>query len=150
VFGSERLTGALLDRLTHHVHIHEMNGDSFRLEQSKRRIREVQPTTGQAKATGAPSCEDLPVGGFSTSSERKRLVNQIAAVSFERIELIAISRRRLEFWFSGTFGRDNGGEPKTSRHFAAFGVLGRYRLLLLRDFRFGDYTSASVAPLTFF
>ena len=28
VFGSERLTGALLDRLTHHVHILEMNGDS--------------------------------------------------------------------------------------------------------------------------
>ena len=30
VFGSERLTGALLDRLTHHVHILEMNGDSYR------------------------------------------------------------------------------------------------------------------------
>ena len=29
VFASERLTGALLDRLTHHVHILEMNGDSF-------------------------------------------------------------------------------------------------------------------------
>ena len=26
-----RLTGALLDRLTHHVHILEMNGDSYRL-----------------------------------------------------------------------------------------------------------------------
>jgi DNA replication protein DnaC len=35
VFGSERLTGALLDRLTHHVHILEMNGDSYRLKQSK-------------------------------------------------------------------------------------------------------------------
>ena len=33
VFGSERLTGALLDRLTHHVHILEMNGDSYRLNQ---------------------------------------------------------------------------------------------------------------------
>jgi len=31
VFASERLTGALLDRLTHHVHILELNGDSFRL-----------------------------------------------------------------------------------------------------------------------
>ena len=31
VFGSERLAGALLDRLTHHVHILEMNGDSYRL-----------------------------------------------------------------------------------------------------------------------
>ena len=33
-FGSERLTGALLDRLTHHVHILEMNGESFRLKHS--------------------------------------------------------------------------------------------------------------------
>ncbi len=43
VFGSERLTGALLDRLTHHVHIPEMNGDSFRLKDSKRRISDDQP-----------------------------------------------------------------------------------------------------------
>ena len=35
VFGSERLTGALLDRLTHHVHILEMNGDSYRLRRSR-------------------------------------------------------------------------------------------------------------------
>jgi len=40
VFGSERLTGALLDRLTHHVHILEMNGESFRLKHSR---------TGRAK-----------------------------------------------------------------------------------------------------
>lgn len=37
VLGSERLTGALLDRLTHHVHILEMNGDSYRLKDSKRK-----------------------------------------------------------------------------------------------------------------
>lgn len=35
LFGSERLTGAILDRLTHHVHILEMNGESFRLRQSR-------------------------------------------------------------------------------------------------------------------
>ena len=35
VFGSERLTGPLLDRLTHHVHILEMNGDSYRLRHSR-------------------------------------------------------------------------------------------------------------------
>ena len=35
VFGAERLTGAILDRLTHHVHILEMNGESYRLRQSK-------------------------------------------------------------------------------------------------------------------
>ena len=32
---SERLTGALLDRLTHHVHILEMNGESYRLKHSR-------------------------------------------------------------------------------------------------------------------
>ena len=43
VFASERLTGALLDRLTHHVHILEMNGDSYRLKQSKRRRSRTHP-----------------------------------------------------------------------------------------------------------
>ena len=37
IFGSERLTGALLDRLTHHVHILEMNGESYRLNQRQKR-----------------------------------------------------------------------------------------------------------------
>ena len=37
VFASERLTGALLDRITHHVHILEMNGESYRLRQSRSR-----------------------------------------------------------------------------------------------------------------
>lgn len=36
VFGCERLTGALLDRLTHHSNILEMNGQSYRLAESKR------------------------------------------------------------------------------------------------------------------
>ena len=35
VFGSERLTGALLDRLTHRVHILEMNAESYRLRHSR-------------------------------------------------------------------------------------------------------------------
>ena len=34
VMGSERLTGALLDRLTHHIHILEANGENYRLRQS--------------------------------------------------------------------------------------------------------------------
>jgi DNA replication protein DnaC len=47
VFGSERLTGALLDRLTHHVHILEMNGDSYRLRQSKHRRRSLSSDASQ-------------------------------------------------------------------------------------------------------
>ena len=42
-FGTERLTGALLDRLTHHVNILEMNGDSYRLGQSRARKIEAAP-----------------------------------------------------------------------------------------------------------
>jgi DNA replication protein DnaC len=39
ILGSERLTGALLDRLTHRVHILEANGESYRLREAKNRIR---------------------------------------------------------------------------------------------------------------
>jgi transposase len=45
VFGNERLTGALLDRLTHHVHILEMNGESYRLKSSKTKRRQTKKTT---------------------------------------------------------------------------------------------------------
>ena len=38
VCGSERLTGAMLDRLTHRVHIIEANGPSYRLEESRKRL----------------------------------------------------------------------------------------------------------------
>jgi len=37
IFGSERLTGALLDRLTHRCHIIEANGESYRLRQAKKK-----------------------------------------------------------------------------------------------------------------
>ena len=54
VCGSERLTGAMLDRLTHRVHILEANGESYRLRQSRRRLRKAartQPSelTGQSE-----------------------------------------------------------------------------------------------------
>lgn len=39
VLGSERLTGAMLDRLTHRVHILEANGESFRLKDAKKRLK---------------------------------------------------------------------------------------------------------------
>jgi DNA replication protein DnaC len=54
IFQSPRLTGALLDRLTHHVHILEMNGDSYRLKQSKARRRHDNPSPDHetGKTTG--------------------------------------------------------------------------------------------------
>jgi len=39
VLGSERLTGVLLDRLTHRVHILEADGQSYRLADAKRRLK---------------------------------------------------------------------------------------------------------------
>jgi DNA replication protein DnaC len=37
VFGDERLTAALLDRLTHHAHLIELVGESFRFRQRMQR-----------------------------------------------------------------------------------------------------------------
>ena len=45
VCGSERLTGAMLDRLTHRVHIIEANGESYRLGQSRKRLARRKKTT---------------------------------------------------------------------------------------------------------
>jgi len=42
VLGSERLTGALLDRLTHKVHIIEANGESFRLQEAMLRQKRTR------------------------------------------------------------------------------------------------------------
>ena len=54
VFGSERLTGELLDRPTHHVHILEMNGESYRLATSKKAQRR-QTHAPQNHAPNAPT-----------------------------------------------------------------------------------------------
>jgi DNA replication protein DnaC len=40
VLGNERLTGAALDRLTHRCHILETSGESYRLQDAKRRRRQ--------------------------------------------------------------------------------------------------------------
>jgi DNA replication protein DnaC len=56
VFGSERLTGALLDRLTHHVHILQLNGESYRLKTSQsrqHRARAARQTVPAANPEGA-------------------------------------------------------------------------------------------------
>ena len=67
IFGSERLTGALLDRLTHRCHIIEANGESYRLRQSKKRTKSFneQQTINQrekeidSRNTGAISFEQV-------------------------------------------------------------------------------------------
>ena len=51
VLGSERLTGAALDRLTHRCHIIEANGESFRLQDARKRAPARQ---GQARTASQP------------------------------------------------------------------------------------------------
>ena len=60
VFGCERLTGALLDRLTHRGHILEANGPSYRLRQSKRRLEQgkIRPEEAEPTDSGEPGPED--------------------------------------------------------------------------------------------
>lgn len=53
VCGSARLTGAMLDRLTHRVHILEANGESFRLKDSQRRIRQRRKRTDSKQTMNA-------------------------------------------------------------------------------------------------
>jgi len=55
VLGSERLTGALLDRLTHRVHILEMNGESYRFRESVRRLGKK---TARQQTTNADKTEN--------------------------------------------------------------------------------------------
>jgi DNA replication protein DnaC len=59
VFGSPRLSGALLDRLTHHDHILELNGESYRLKQSKARRRRDPSHAGEAAAAVDPETGEI-------------------------------------------------------------------------------------------
>lgn len=52
MLGNERLTGALLDRLTHKVHILEANGESYRLKEAKQRRRgKTSPSKTSSRKT---------------------------------------------------------------------------------------------------
>jgi DNA replication protein DnaC len=53
VLGSERLTGAMLDRLTHRVQIIEANGESYRLRESKKRQRRESPRDARGSREGS-------------------------------------------------------------------------------------------------
>ena len=67
VLGSERLTGALLDRLTHHVHILTMNADSYRLKQSAgRRRAETGTNAGAAQNQATADTVDPDTGDPDT------------------------------------------------------------------------------------
>ena len=74
VFRSERLTGALLDRLTHHVHILELNGESYRLRQSKGRrpaaevAARIPATAVLAEELAAPPSSGADAGRHPTTS----------------------------------------------------------------------------------
>lgn len=46
IFQGERMTAALLDRLTHHCHIFEMNGESYRFKES---MNKKQPKASRPK-----------------------------------------------------------------------------------------------------
>ena len=61
VLASERLTGALLDRLTHHVSILTMNGDSYRLKQSAGRRSARRAEQNQATVSAAPDTGGIPL-----------------------------------------------------------------------------------------
>ena len=56
VFGSERPTGALLVRLTHRGHIMEMNGESYRLKQSRLAVTTRQPAIPLTPRLHRPRC----------------------------------------------------------------------------------------------
>jgi len=70
VFGSERLTGALLDRLTHHVHILECNGESYRLKHArgskKAKADKTRPNAWPRGPTGPSHARvtDSPIEGL--------------------------------------------------------------------------------------
>ena len=53
VLGSERLTGAVLDRLTHRCHILESSGESYRLKDVRRRA-------GGRQASGQKPADSMP------------------------------------------------------------------------------------------
>jgi DNA replication protein DnaC len=59
VMGSERMTGALLDRLTHRVHILEMNGESYRFRESVRRIGKRPAKAGNNDETEVKAEENV-------------------------------------------------------------------------------------------
>ena len=127
VFGSERLTGALLDRLTHHVNILEMNGESYRLNQSRRSTgtcRNARFRPGSELAVKRPRVRTeihRPRAGASVSRHRScRLIS--GAPSRSRPSALALSeghlQRRLFGGPGGAAGTGRAG-PDGQHHWPA-------------------------------
>ncbi|GGC72663.1 hypothetical protein GCM10011504_57750 [Siccirubricoccus deserti] len=109
ILGNERLTGALLDRLTHHVHTLEMNGESYRLAQSKRRRRHgtkgplaarftatrVRVGDGETWANNRhlPGDEVWLVGEWRSNGERKYHLSNLTSGASLRALASAIKAR---------------------------------------------------------
>jgi len=63
VLGSERLTGATLDRLTHRCQIIETKGESYRLRDAKARIRKPRVSEEQGQSAAAAAALVQPMEG---------------------------------------------------------------------------------------
>ncbi len=68
VLGSQRLTGAVLDRLTHHCHILEATGDSYRLKDARRRSGNDRPRQHLDRHAISTILMTRPPGGRLISS----------------------------------------------------------------------------------
>jgi DNA replication protein DnaC len=92
IFGSERLTGALLDRLTHHVHILEMNGESYRLATSKK----AQRRSAQEKSQNPKTPNEGDFDHYQSTE-----TNAGASQPFSLNPTGTLSRRHLAQFVSG-------------------------------------------------
>ncbi len=69
VFGDATLTGALLDRLTHHAHILLFQGESYRFRESRRRKESTQSDEPSAERRRFEAALGSPDGADRAASE---------------------------------------------------------------------------------
>ena len=69
VLGSERLTGAVLDRLTHRCHILESTGESYRLKDARRRVGNKKTPAKAADHGESHASEKHAASSFGTSAK---------------------------------------------------------------------------------
>ena len=102
VFGAERLTGALLDRLTHHVHILEMNGESIA---SRRASVGPDVRTKIPPLTTRPQTEKAKLGRERASQHDQLLLGARARRQVPRLRRALTGLRDL------TARRDRANPP---------------------------------------